>query len=61
MDDAELARLIRSSRALDSLLKRQWLRLYRHLSPVDRARLAAILRAEASKQPARAAASDAPR
>lgn len=39
----ELARLIRKSRALDPLLKRQWLRVLSHLSPADRTRLREIL------------------
>jgi hypothetical protein len=39
-----LARLIRRSRALDSSLRRHWLRVLAHLTPADRERLAEILR-----------------
>ena len=41
--DKELAALIRRSRVLDPVLKRQWLRLLPHLAPADRARLREIL------------------
>ncbi len=44
--DKELARLIRASRVLDPVLKRQWLRVLAHLTPADRARLLEILRSE---------------
>ena len=53
--DAELAAMIRRSRVLDPLLKRQWLRLLPHLSPPDRARLREILDLEAASEESRSA------
>ena len=39
--------MIRRSRVLDPVLKRQWLRLLPHLAPADRVRLREILELEA--------------
>ena len=49
--DKELVRLIRQSRVLDPLLKRQWLRIIEHLTPADRERLREILRSEQPAEP----------
>jgi hypothetical protein len=48
--DRELARLIRRSRTLTPVLKRQWLTVLPHLSPEDQLRLRQILDSE--QQPA---------
>jgi hypothetical protein len=44
----ELAAMIRRSRVLDPVAKRQWLRVLPHLTPPDRARLEGILALERS-------------
>jgi hypothetical protein len=49
--DRELTRLIRQSRLLDPVAKRQWLRVLYHLAPADRAQLEEILRAEQLSSP----------
>lgn len=42
--NTRLARLIRGSPLLDTVTKRQWVKVLSHLSPSDRARLEEILR-----------------
>jgi hypothetical protein len=43
---SDLAKLVRKSRLLDPVARRQWLSVLPHLTPRDRIRLKAILRAE---------------
>lgn len=53
--ERDLSALIRRSRVLDPVLKRRWLRLLPHLSPLDRARLHEILALETGAEPAESA------
>jgi hypothetical protein len=48
---ADLAKLVRQSRLLDPVVRRQWLSVLPYLTPRDRTRLEAILRAEAGGFP----------
>jgi hypothetical protein len=48
LTDAQLQALVRRSRVLDPVVKRQWLQVLPHLSPLDRERLYDILRSAGS-------------
>ena len=49
--DRSLARLVRKSRVLDAVAKRNWLNLLPYLTPHDRERLESLLRADVANDP----------